>query len=466
MRPGVSVRGGEVVYWGAAVGLAVLALTTPSLKWQSFLLGAAALVTVGIATRNDPRVWLFMLGALTAYNFNAFVGGDREFRYAVPDQLSIYAIDIPLAMLALSALTRGRRRGLSRRGRYGAALAGAFCLWGLLGLLTSAIPALVAVETVRYLRLAAVFVVVAVHSRDPRRAAALLGGLFVGAATQSALAVVQFLTGNSFGLYRHFYEETEAGGVWRAGGTLNPTVLSEYLAVIAPVALAAAFVARRRGAAFAAGALYALVATATVLTFSRAGIINLALSTLFVVAGLTLRRGVSSTRRVVVAGMTLIVAAAVSTGFAGMFLARVGTTSAEFTADAGRVGQMRIALAIIADHPVLGVGLGNYMEAAEGYGLRLSYPVHNKLLHVASETGVPGGVLYVLFWVYAILLARRAARAAQPADRGWLVAIAAGIVGSLLNMNTDVYALGGAPELSLFIVAGLANGIARRSGGA
>lgn len=57
-----------------------------------------------------------------------------------------------------------------------------------------------------------------------------------------------------------------------------------------------------------------------------------------------------------------------------------------------RLGQYQVALAILRDHPIFGVGPGNYMEAMKRYDTLWldEIPVHNVMLWIANETGILG----------------------------------------------------------------------------
>jgi O-antigen ligase len=95
--------------------------------------------------------------------------------------------------------------------------------------------------------------------------------------------------------------------------------------------------------------------------------------------------------------------------------------------DAGRAALWRDAVALWAEHPVLGVGHGNY-AAARLHELTGPLPAphadhaHNLLLQAASEWGVAGVVLVVLaaFWLLRLVL-RRLRDPQRDAD-GWLAA--------------------------------------------
>jgi O-antigen ligase len=90
----------------------------------------------------------------------------------------------------------------------------------------------------------------------------------------------------------------------------------------------------------------------------------------------------------------------------------------------------QIALEIGLRHPILGVGVGNYIAESLKHGSR-AVTTHNDFLNHLAETGFPGLFLYVAF-VLEVL--RQAWRVAHPRLRACLIGLyASAIVGSLGN---------------------------------
>jgi hypothetical protein len=102
-----------------------------------------------------------------------------------------------------------------------------------------------------------------------------------------------------------------------------------------------------------------------------------------------------------------------------------------------RMAHWQAAAAMFAEHPLLGVGFGNYAAAYPAYALpRWSDPLghaHNYYLNVAAETGLVGLTAYVLLWAAAFWQAWRAVRQsnAQSMWRG----VAAGLLGMLVALS-------------------------------
>ncbi len=449
----------EVGLWVALPALASLAALVLEPKWRLFYV-AAAFVAIPIAlVVRDARLWLFLAGVLSAFNFTKVVAGDpTSARHAA---LAVGAIDIPiLVMLAICfvRVTSERVEVLqhARIVRIVLLFGLAFVGWSALGAAGAPLPDVTLTQALVYVRLFLALGVVAACARDAARVRWALLGLFLALFAQCAIAGAQYVAGSSFGLYEHFEEDTATASLTRSGGTLNPTVLSEYIGVVAPLALAAAFTARRRAGAAALFAVFGAAGTASVLTLSRGGLLNIGITTCLVLAVTAPSPAVSRSRKLAVGVGILALVAVLTVCFSTSLMARIAALALEVEGEDARGAQFQQALTMIAANPLRGVGLGNYLEVMGQYGPTLPYPVHNKFLLVTAETGIPGGLLYAVPWGYALsVLARRAIDGAGAPERIFHAGFAASIFGTLLNMNTDVYGTGGAPELALFLVVGL-----------
>jgi O-antigen ligase len=78
-----------------------------------------------------------------------------------------------------------------------------------------------------------------------------------------------------------------------------------------------------------------------------------------------------------------------------------------------RLGFWRVALRMVEDRPIVGVGPGNYVAAYPRYARSgdhrfLTFATHNAFVGVAAETGVVGLALFLLISGLALRNARRA----------------------------------------------------------
>jgi len=172
-----------------------------------------------------------------------------------------------------------------------------------------------------------------------------------------------------------------------------------------------------------------LVGLALVLTFSTGGWLGTLAGTLVVVAALGKRRlalRVGSAATVVL----IVVSGLAITGFLPERLNPLRQTGGF------RLDLWQSSVQMVLDHPILGVGLDNFVYLYQQVYLRegaaaepnLSHP-HNWLLHVWLELGVLGLVAFC--WLL-VRFGRQARASLSRIDTRWLVAGAAGAMADLL----------------------------------
>jgi O-antigen ligase len=117
-----------------------------------------------------------------------------------------------------------------------------------------------------------------------------------------------------------------------------------------------------------------------------------------------------------------------------------GDTKSESGANAGeRLKIWNRSIAMIKDHPVTGVGPGNWKVAIAPYGGNelvwaegkfIPDRPHNVYLHVLSETGIPGAILYFSMWIAIAIIACKVIIKPHSEDRRILVILMfAGLTG-------------------------------------
>ena len=282
---------------------------------------------------------------------------------------------------------------------------------------------------------------------DARGGLALLGVVALSIAALTAIA--QVAQGVHTGFYRDGCTpitltpgmEPPSGSLTRATGTFsNPNVLGGYLLLLLPLgALAAAYVARVRGAWAAVALGGGLGFLALVFTFSRAAVLMslVAMAVAVLVSDVRYRRWL----------ILVVVLAAV--GIAVL----AGGCGSDSTATYGRTDEWRQTLEVIRDNPLSGVGLGRLgFVLHERDSLSTARHAHNLFLTWWAEAGT--GALIAWVWLFALLLwrsLRGALRGSVPALAA-LVALLGFFGFSMLDhpANTDRVAL------AFWIVAGFA----------
>jgi O-antigen ligase len=246
-----------------------------------------------------------------------------------------------------------------------------------------------------------------------------------------------------------------------AGAFGSPNTLASFLALALPGALALSLRGGMSSRLVAAGSLAAIFAGLT-LALSRGGLLAA-----FGALGLMLLwapvRKVALVGVAVVLILTLNGSAAID---ANEPVTRVTQRLATIGASADR-GDPRFLLwprlpEVIADHPVVGVGINQFPAMAERYGLRDPLldayfgHAHNVPLNFLVEQGVLG--LLALLWLGAALVTvcGRAVRRGPPGDRGLAFAVSAALLAFALHGMVDVTLRTNVVAALVFLLAGCA----------
>ncbi len=125
---------------------------------------------------------------------------------------------------------------------------------------------------------------------------------------------------------------------------------------------------------------------------------------------------------------------------------------------------MKLAMSIISQHPIFGVGANNFAFVMGSYvsldiaGEWLN-TVHNKYLLVWAETGTIGLVAFLLFLGSILSQSRRVWRGNDPLLAPLALAFGAAVTGHMLHMCVDMF--NGRPNVQiLWIIGAMAASIA------
>ena len=306
-------------------------------------------------------------------------------------------------------------------------------------------------EWLKWAEFAAVYLI-STQTLNRRQAWWAIAALFAAGLSQVALGAYQFLGQvgpEPFVLFGRFM---------RAHGTFGqPNPYAGYLGYLAPVAVSLAFGGlgrwwqdRRRTDLWigsVCGAVAVGLATGIGMSWSRGGWLGLA-GGLLVVAGLRNRKTMLWTGL----GIAIIIALILLLGTGwlpdslvgrvddlGQYLRGSEPTRTEIT-DATfsvleRLAHWQAGLQMFADHPWLGVGIGNYGVAYANYAPPHWYEAlghaHNIYINFLAETGVLGAGAFGIVWLGAIALVWRTARRTH----GNSAALAIGLLGGLAYLS-------------------------------
>jgi putative inorganic carbon (HCO3(-)) transporter len=413
-----------LVVLGALVGWLPLEVMLPAL--------AAVGVVVGMLIA--PVVGLYAL--LVAIPFSPSLDVEEA-------GFSISVFEPLAAVLLLFWLARGVARGqieLPRSGLFGALF---LLLCALLVAATGAtsLP-LAAKETLKWMLLALAFAVTVTQVRSDRGIRTLLTVLFLAGAGQALMGVAQFLGGwgpPGFAI----------GGFMRAHGMFGqPNPFAGYLGTILPIALAMSLVSSPGHFRYVALFAVVCISAGVALSLSRGSWLGLvlAIGAMALAWGPRTRRLVAPTAAaLVLVGMLGVLGAlppaladrvtSITNNF-GIFDARDVRPTAENFAVVERMAHWQAGWEMFLDHPIFGVGPGNYPAVYDRYaipGWRESLGhAHNYYINMAAEAGLAGliALLVVLALAYRATL-RQIRRATEPFRR----ALAIGLLGSLVVLS-------------------------------
>lgn len=261
----------------------------------------------------------------------------------------------------------------------------------------------------------------------------LLVSFLVGVSVQSLLGYQQLITQAAWGwkwlgmaphlpeVLGTFVVETPVGRWLRAyGGLPHPNILAAYAASALVVVVGMVGQTHHRRTRLACTLLGLLAAGVLVGTFSRAGWLAAGAGGL-VTLGLSWRSAGQPQRRAIIVLIvsTLVWVVVLSGVFREPLLTRwQGGERLEVQSTTERVEQLAEARSLIAHHPLVGVGVGNYTWAVyttETHRDAWQYqPVHNFLTLVMAELGLVGALLILLTATLALWSARH---------RPWLVGV-------------------------------------------
>ena len=272
------------------------------------------------------------------------------------------------------------------------------------------------------------------------------------AAPLALMAVKAYLTGD--------FLHTGVASVKRISGHYglsgNPNDLALTLNLIIPVAGALLFTARSALGRLTAAAILLVAIPAVILTFSRAGFLTLGAIVLVSLVFLAKQRAPRAAAAVVVAG--LIAMPMMPAGYLER-LSTITDIEADATGSAqGRWEDFQVATTVVAENPILGVGMGQDILALnEARGHSTWRSVHNAFLQYAVDLGLPGIALFLWLLISSFRSARAVERrSARDPSLRHLTIFAAGVQIALVAFVVAACFHPIAYQFYFFCVAGLA----------
>jgi O-antigen ligase len=254
---------------------------------------------------------------------------------------------------------------------------------------------------------------------------AVMWAMIAGGCVLCLLAFANLATGLTFGGLAHAWTRVPVGGgnlgVRLAGPDCEPNIFAQQLVVVIAFALCMVSIERRPVARILAVGAAVLMSWTFFLTLSRGGFVGL-LAALVCIALLRPRMRTRTALRV---GATVLVVLVV--GVPAGYWQRLETTVTYLVGASdgdpslqARTVYWRVAALMARDHPLTGVGQGNYEVMWPRYRAQVDpgLPFEAQgaqmiLAHIAAETGIPGVVTLVGVVVAATRSVRRARQGAS-----------------------------------------------------
>lgn len=326
-------------------------------------------------------------------------------------------------------------------------------LWIIMGFL-SLIPAIdrtvVLVEIIRMGRIILTFFMVFHYIKERKDIRFILNCLLLALFFQSTIMFVQYVTNS---LIVHFPGDSAGLDIIRFGqrpsGTMgHSSHFAKFSGLILPITLAYVFFAPRLREKLFMLSIWVCGSIALVLTLSRVGLVTWLLSIIFFFVGIIFLRVISA-RRLVPAFIVCILWISASIGM--LYLAGGERLENRIRFDEGsaavRAPMFKVAFNVIKAHPIIGVGLKNYILVHKDYDstyehisvLQPDSPVHNLFLLYASEIGILG-LLFFLWFIWQIL--KDSVRCAKyinlNIDKAIYLCIAIGLVNIIIQSMTGM----------------------------
>ena len=324
--------------------------------------------------------------------------------------------------------------------RVGLLAIGTFCALGLVSLVHAADSQAVSKELTGMVQNSFVFFAILLGVTTPKRLRAVIWALIAAAAIIAAVNLWQLATGTIDNQYwglatgNHEVIVGDRIGYRIAGPGLGPNGLALMLTFCVPLAFDRWMNDPERGLRWLAAGLTVLLVVGTMFTYSRNGFL-----TLVILAVLIARHRRVPWRRValVLACGAAVIAVAGPRDYVDRLATLVelgsGRIGSQQSLSVGRTSEYRVGMQMYSEHPVLGVGLGNYRSRYLEYSTQLGADTrrenrspHSLYMQFATELGAVGLAWLLVVVATALIGLRRTRRllaASDPAGADTLAAI-------------------------------------------
>lgn len=253
-------------------------------------------------------------------------------------------------------------------------------------------------ETLRFFSYFVLIIMLKLNYKEEKYFKKIKFSYFSAVFVTCLIGIIQAVTG--MGLEHKYFYVFNGVNKERIAATFgNPNSFAAFLVMsIFPVIM---FAIREKIKALKVmySVLFALILCNIVLTWSRNAIVGTAV-------GLVILAAMYSLKFIILIGVL---------GGISYFIPQIHTRVKDIgnsSLNESRLRLWKTAVKMIKDHPVFGVGNGNYISYYDEYVKRYSelaydgltrYPVHNSYLKVESELGIPGGLTFAAVIITSLM---------------------------------------------------------------
>jgi O-antigen ligase len=314
--------------------------------------------------------------------------------------------------------------------RVGLMVIGSYCILGLVSLLHAEDTAATTRELTAMIQNSFVFFAIVLGVTNRRRLRAVLWALIVGAAIVAAVNLWQLASGT----YDNHYWGLATGNLeaivgdtygQRIGGPgLGPNGLSLMLTFCVPLGYDRFVHEPTRRLRLLAGTLTVVIIIGTMFTYSRNGFLTLILVAVLIAIHRRTPWYRLALGAVCLAGLVLLFAPRIYIDRLSTLVdLGSGDIGTQQSLSSGRESEYRIGIEMYGDHPLLGVGLGNYPSRYLEYSTKLGADTrrehrapHSMYLQFAAELGAVGLTWLVVVVATAWVGLRRGRRRLPESD--------------------------------------------------
>ncbi len=335
---------------------------------------------------------------------------------------------------------------------------------GLVSMIFARMPSLSLYELIEIFKMYLAFLYISNNVRSRKELDLVVTVLIVGLAFEGFLGFLQHRFSEPFW-------PTFMGGAGWIGSRVKGTWMSSndfswYLTFVMPVSFGLLFSSIKGRYKLLCIVAFVLGGGALIWTRSRGGWLSFAFSLVFVMFMMLMKmKGKQKIMRVFLAFfVTFLLVSPLYPKLYTKVYSRV------FGNDRGsaesRLPQFKMAIDMMLDNPVTGVGLNNYTEVMKDYDITeegietiTRFPVHNIYLHVGAELGVVGLLAFVTFLMVIFLEGFRQAIVGDSYSSYLVVGMLGGVVAFLLHGVVDTASLGNKLFLFVWFYLGLISSI-------